>query len=115
MDRRVFLIVLDSFGIGYEPDAEEYGDVGSNTLATIAESSHFHVPQMQQLGLFNIDQVECGVKVESPLGAYARLQEKSKGKIQILKWQRPQVMCQKNSLVLPMIPPCKTLSMTHRP
>ena len=80
MDRRVFLIVLDSFGIGYEPDAEEYGDVGSNTLATIAESSHFHVPQMQQLGLFNIDQVECGVKVESPLGAYARLQEKSKGK-----------------------------------
>lgn len=80
MNKRVFLIVLDSFGIGYEPDADEYGDVGSNTLATIAKSSHFQVPQMQKLGLFNIDQVECGVRTESPLGSYARIQEKSKGK-----------------------------------
>lgn len=80
MDRRVFLIVLDSFGIGYEPDADEYGDVGSNTLATIAKSAHFQVPQMQRLGLFNIDQVECGAKSEAPLGAYARIREKSKGK-----------------------------------
>lgn len=80
MNKRVFLIVLDSFGIGYEPDADEYGDVGSNTLATIAKSSHFHVPQMQKLGLFNIDQVECGVRTESTLGSYARIQEKSKGK-----------------------------------
>ena len=54
--------------------------MGSNTLATIAKSSHFQVPQMQKLGLFNIDQVECGVRTESPLGSYARIQEKSKGK-----------------------------------
>ena len=38
MKRRVFLVVLDSFGIGYEPDAADFGDVGSNTLATIMKS-----------------------------------------------------------------------------
>ncbi|WP_122641803.1 phosphopentomutase [Luxibacter massiliensis] len=80
MGKRVFLIVLDSFGIGYEPDADVYGDVGSNTLNTIAKSDYFRVPQMQKLGLFNIDQVECGAKIGLPLGAYGRLREKSKGK-----------------------------------
>ena len=76
MGKRVFLIVLDSFGIGYEPDADVYGDVGSNTLNTIAKSDYFRVPQMQKLGLFNIDQVECGAKIGLPLGAYGRLREK---------------------------------------
>ena len=42
--RSVFLIVLDSFGIGYEPDAAEFGDVGANTLASIAKSEKFNVP-----------------------------------------------------------------------
>ena len=40
MKRRVFLVVLDSFGIGYEPDAADFGDVGSNTLATIMKSEN---------------------------------------------------------------------------
>ncbi len=80
MSRRLFLIVLDSFGIGYEPDAAEFGDVGANTLASISKSQKFSVPLMQKLGLFNIDGVEVGEKVDAPIGAYARLQETSKGK-----------------------------------
>ncbi len=78
--RRVFLIVLDSFGIGYEPDAAEFGDVGANTLASISQSPSFNVPTMEQMGLFNIDGVTVGEEVTTPIGAYGRLQEKSKGK-----------------------------------
>lgn len=80
MNRRVFLIVLDSFGIGYEPDAAEFGDVGANTLASVAASDKFSVPMMKKMGFFNIDGVEVGEKEPQPIGAYARLQERSKGK-----------------------------------
>ncbi len=80
MNKRVFLIVLDSCGIGEEPDAAEYGDEGSNTLAACATSSYFHMPNMQKLGLFNIDGVDCWPKESAPAGAFARLQEASKGK-----------------------------------
>ena len=55
MIKRVFLIVLDSCGCGYEPDAELFGDVGANTLATIRRSKKFHCPNMEKLGLFHID------------------------------------------------------------
>ena len=78
--KRVFLIVLDSFGIGYEPDAAEYGDEGSNTIAAAASSSYFAMPNMQKLGLFNIDGVTCRPKAENPMGAFARMREISKGK-----------------------------------
>ncbi|WP_407932296.1 phosphopentomutase [Caproiciproducens galactitolivorans] len=80
MNKRIFLIVLDSMGIGEEPDAAEYGDEGSNTLAAAATSSSFAMPNMQKLGLFNIDGVNCRPKVENPAGAFARMQEASKGK-----------------------------------
>ncbi len=80
MNKRVFLIVLDSVGIGEEPDADLYGDVGSNTLAAAATSKYFNMPNMQKLGLFNIDNVTCRQKVEKPLAAFARMQEASKGK-----------------------------------
>lgn len=80
MNKRVFLIVLDSVGIGEEPDADLYGDVGSNTLAAAATSKYFNMPNMQKLGLFNIDNVTCRQKVEKPLSAFARMQEASKGK-----------------------------------
>lgn len=80
MNKRVFLIVLDSCGIGEEPDAAEYGDEGSNTLAACATSPYFHMPNMQKLGLFNIDGVDCWPKESSPSGAFGRLQEASKGK-----------------------------------
>ena len=78
--KRVFLIVLDSVGIGAEPDAAEYGDVGSNTIAAAASSSYFSMPNMQKLGFFNIDGVDCRPSVEKPEGAFARMQEASKGK-----------------------------------
>ncbi|WP_101698395.1 phosphopentomutase [Clostridium minihomine] len=80
MNKRVFLIVLDSCGIGEEPDAAEYGDEGSNTLAACATSEYFNMPNMKKLGLFNIDGVDCWPKEEAPQGAFARLQEASKGK-----------------------------------
>lgn len=80
MSKRVFLIVLDSCGIGAEPDAAEYGDEGSNTLAACATSRYFHMPNMSRLGLFNIDGVTCCPKEQAPSGSFARLQEASKGK-----------------------------------
>jgi len=80
INRRIFLIVLDSFGIGYEPDAGLYGDVGSNTLHTIAKSAKFTAPMMLKLGLFNIDGVGELFKEPLPFGIYGRLQEQSIGK-----------------------------------
>ena len=60
--KRVFLIVLDSVGIGEMPDAADFGDEGSNTLAAAATSPYFSMPNMKKLGLFNIDGVTCGEK-----------------------------------------------------
>lgn len=78
--KRVFLIVLDSFGIGEMEDAAEYGDKGTNTIASVASSSYFHVPNLRKLGLFNIDGVSCGEKTEQPEALIARMKEASKGK-----------------------------------
>ena len=78
--KRVFLIVLDSFGIGAEPDAAEFGDGDVNTLRTIAASPAYATPHLARLGLFNIDGVGCGTPVSAPLGAFARLRELSRGK-----------------------------------
>ena len=78
--KRVFLIVLDSFGIGAMPDSEKFGDIGVNTLAACATSNKLHIPNMIAAGLGNIDGVSSVPKVETPIGAYARLQEASMGK-----------------------------------
>ena len=78
--KRIFLIVLDSFGIGAMPDSEAFGDVGVNTLAACATSAKLNIPNMIAAGLGNIDGVECLPKAESPVGAYARLSESSMGK-----------------------------------
>lgn len=80
MDRRVFLIVLDSFGIGEEPDAAEFGDVGSNTLRSISAHPAYDTPNMKKMGLFNCDGVDYMDGVDTAIGAYGRLQESSKGK-----------------------------------
>lgn len=80
--KRVFLIVLDSFGIGEMPDAGYYGDKGTNTLASVSGSPCFHMPNMEKLGLFDIE----GVKVEKMrekiphTAVIARMKEASKGK-----------------------------------
>ena len=78
--KRVFLIVLDSFGIGAMPDAKAFGDEGVNTLAACASSKELHIPNLIKAGLGNIDGVTCLPKEAAPIGAYARLKEKSMGK-----------------------------------
>ncbi len=78
--KRVFLIVLDSFGIGAMPDSESFGDVGVNTLASCAASNALHIPNMISAGLGNIDGVSCLPKTAASTGAYARLTEASMGK-----------------------------------
>ena len=78
--KRIFLIVLDSFGIGEMPDAGDFGDEGSNTLGSISRSPEFSAKNMTRLGLGNIDGVDCIESIPTPKGAYARLSERSKGK-----------------------------------
>ena len=78
--KRIFLFVLDSVGIGELPDAAEYGDAGTNTLAAAATSPYFHMPNMEKMGLFHIDGVSCRKSTEKPLAAIARMKEASKGK-----------------------------------
>ena len=73
--KRVFLIVLDSFGIGAMPDAESFGDVGVNTLRACATSPKLDIPNMTAAGLGNIDGVTCLPKAAAPTGAFARLTE----------------------------------------
>ena len=78
--KRIFLIVLDSFGIGAMPDSESFGDVNVNTLASCAATGKLHIPNMIAAGLGNIDGVTCLPGTDTPTGAYARLQEASMGK-----------------------------------
>ena len=78
--KRVFLIVLDSFGIGEMPDAAAYGDAGTNTLRSVRKSPYFSMENMKKLGLFHIDGVESENNWEEFLGTVARMTEKSKGK-----------------------------------
>lgn len=78
--KRVFLIVLDSFGIGEMPDAASYGDKGTNTLLSVSKSPYFSMENMGKLGLFNIEGVSCKEKSQSIQGVIARMTEKSKGK-----------------------------------
>lgn len=78
--KRIFLIVLDSFGIGAMPDSEAFGDVGVNTLASCAASGELHIPNLIAAGLGNIDGVTCLDKAAAPTGAVARLTEASMGK-----------------------------------
>ena len=73
--KRVFLIVLDSCGVGYEPDAAEFGDVGANTLHTCSQSPKFAMPNLISMGLGNLDGVDYLPKTDRPQAALARLQE----------------------------------------
>ena len=78
--KRVFLIVLDSFGIGALPDAARFGDAGSNTLAAVERSLHLYIPTLEQLGLFHIAGTNNAKKSGTPLAAYGRMAEASNGK-----------------------------------
>lgn len=79
--KRVFLIVLDSVGIGEMPDAKDYGDEGSNTLKAAATSKFFSMPNMERLGLFHIDGLtDMSDSKVNPQATFLRLAESSKGK-----------------------------------
>ena len=79
--KRVFAIVIDSFGIGAMPDSEKFGDVGVDTYGHIAESvDHFVIPNLQKLGLSNLHPVKGVDPVTEPIGYRAKLRETSNGK-----------------------------------
>ena len=80
MAKRVFLIVLDSFGVGELPDCEDFGDKGANTLLSCFNTGKLTVPNMAKIGLFNIDGVNFGEKESAQNGAVMRISELSKGK-----------------------------------
>lgn len=82
MSKRVFLIVMDSVGVGEMPDAADYGDEGSNTVKAAASSGLLNMPNMKKLGFFNIkgiDDMYTDIP-EAPLYAAGRCAERSKGK-----------------------------------
>ncbi len=78
--KRIFLIVLDSVGIGELPDAKAYGDEGSNTLKACFVQPGFSVLNLKKAGLFNIDGVDFSEGVSAPSGAFGKCAESSKGK-----------------------------------
>lgn len=86
--KRVFLIVLDSFGIGAMEDAADYGDFDADTIGSVSKSPYFHMPNMRKMGLFQIEGVtvakgirgEKASPAEPPDAAVARMTERSRGK-----------------------------------
>ena len=78
--KRIFLIVLDSLGIGAEPDAADFGDVGTHTLKSVSTGKGFCVDNLRRAGLGNIDGQDFLGAVEHPTAAVARLRERSRGK-----------------------------------
>lgn len=80
MSKRVFIIVLDSCGIGEMPDAGDFGDKNCNTLKRISESKYFSCVNTAKMGIGNIDGCDYLPKEQNPSAAVGRLSEKSKGK-----------------------------------
>jgi len=79
--KRAVIIVMDSVGIGELPDAAKYGDTGSNTLGNIAAAiKGFSLPNLERLGLGNIDGIKGFKAQPEPLGCYGRMAEQSAGK-----------------------------------
>ena len=78
--KRIFLIILDSLGIGEAPDAKSFGDEGANTLRSAYNTGLLNLPNLEKLGLGNIDGIDFINKSDSPLAAFARLRELSTGK-----------------------------------
>src|SRR3954469_21231090 len=77
---RVFLTVLDSVGVGELPDADAYGDRGSDTLGNISRRVPLKLPALRSLGLPRVAQVAGMAPVDAPLGAFGRMAERSPGK-----------------------------------
>ncbi len=82
--KRVFLIILDSVGIGEMPDAEKYGDKGSNTVRACSKNKNFSMPNMRKMGLFNIEGMDYKESEPEPIASFARMEELSNGKDTII-------------------------------
>jgi phosphopentomutase len=79
--KRIFLIVMDSVGIGEAPDAEKFGDQGADTFGHIAEKRDgLNMPNMAKLGLSNIRELKGIQKADQPLAVFTKMQEASNGK-----------------------------------
>lgn len=78
--KRIFVIVIDSLGIGAASDAAAYGDAGADTLGHIAEHRRLSVPNLQRLGIANLRPLKNLEPVPAPEGYYGRLRERSRGK-----------------------------------
>ena len=80
MINRVFLIVLDSVGVGELPDASDFGDVGADTMKTISKSENFQIEFLKKIGLSSIEGLGYLGENPSPIGAYGKMNEVSAGK-----------------------------------
>lgn len=79
--KRIFVVVMDSLGVGELPDAEDYGDAGTDTLGHVAQTvGTLHIPNLQALGLANLCPLEGVAPVSRPKGCFTRLKEASTGK-----------------------------------
>ena len=81
-NRRVFVIVIDSLGVGWEDASHLYGDEGANTIAHIFEATDgkYKIPNLQKMGLCNLTEVKGNPAVEKPIAYYCKLKEQSVGK-----------------------------------
>lgn len=78
--KKATLIILDSVGIGHAPDEEKFGDKGVHTLCHALEGSEYKLPHLRELGLGNIEGVNCLEPMDEPMGTYGRLYPLSQGK-----------------------------------
>ena len=78
---RIFVVVMDSLGVGEMPDSPDFGDVGVNTLGHISEAvESFEIPNLRKLGMANLIPLKQVPPVDRPLGYYAKMKEQSLGK-----------------------------------
>lgn len=103
-NRRLFLIVLDSVGIGEAPDAAQFGDEGSNTVRAAVEAGA-DLPNLRRLGLFNIDGMDWTEPEAAPIGAFGRMREASMGKDTTIVTGRSPVLYRRS-----LCPPSRTAS-----
>ena len=103
--QRVIWIVLDSVGMGAMPDAKEFGDVGSNTIGNTSKAvGGLHVPNMQKMGLGNIDGMTGVEPVKNPVGMFGRLGDcllytsRREWKDYTSIWNNSWIRCRKISL-----------------
>ena len=89
--KRVFIIVLDSLGIGAEPDAADFGDVGANTLRSVSAGKGFAIPHLLEAGMGNLDGVDYLPRTDKPTAALARLRERGQTLCEEIIRQHPDL------------------------